>query len=225
MKTLVTEIQKRVKNLSNGPAMESMRKLGINYETMHGLSLHEIKAIASDYLNNHELALELWRWDDRELKIMATMIADPNKMTPIELNAWAGDLKNSELAEQLAINLAFRTSKIELIISSWISFDNEFAKKSALVLLAWSAQRSTQMSETFFIQQLPFLINLVNEDLQLAKGISFAFRAIGKRNLTLNSAAIESLKKLKENSSYNAQFIVEEALWELELDIIQERLK
>lgn len=225
MKPLLNEIRKRVDLSSNGPAMDSMRKLGINYKTMHGLTLAEVRNIADDYLNQHDLAVELWRHDDREYKILATMVADPKKISLSELKNWTEDLKDSELAEQLAINLAFRSPLAEALIPQLFLSKNGFAKKSGLVLLAWAAQRSTIISEPFFKQQLPILITLVTEDLQLAKGISFAFRAIGKRSLELNTEAIIALKQLKENPSYNAQFIVEEALWELELDVIQERLK
>lgn len=225
MKMLISEIQKRITNLSNGPAMESMRKLGINYKTMHGLTLVEIKSIANDYLNNHELAIELWKCDDRELKLLATLVADPKKISLSELKNWAEDLKNSELAEQLAINLAFRTSFAEALIPQLFLSKNAYAKKSALVLLAWAAQRSTNISEKFLKEQLVLLPIYIDEDLQLSKGISFAFRAIGKRNLALNTLAILVLNQLKENQSYNAKLIVDESLWELELDVIQDRLK
>ena len=225
MKELLSEIRRKIKARDNGPAMDTMRKLGIRYKTIHGLSIEEIKHIASLYLNNHELALELWKWDHREFKILATFVEDPKTVSVKQLVKWSSEIGNVELAEQLSINLSFNTGKAEKIVPLTILIDNNYARKAACVLLAWSAQRSTNIANTFFTQELNKLPNLINDSLQLAKGISFAIRAIGKRNLFLNKHAIAMLISLKKNDSYNAKIIVEDALWELESDIIQKRLK
>ena len=225
MKEILSEIRRKVKARDNGPAMDSMRKLGIEYKTIHGLSIEEIKKIASVYQYNHELAIELWKWDHREFKILATLIENPKTVDLQQLKTWASELKNSELAEQLAINLAFRTDKIEEIIPLWLNIDNPFAQKSSCILLAWTAQRSTKLSDNFFSQELDRLPYLIDEHVQLAKGISFAIRAIGKRNLFLNKYAITILKTIEQIDLYTAKLIVGDALWELESDIIQERLR
>lgn len=224
MKELLSEIRRKVKARDNGPAMDSMRKLGIDYKTIHGLSIEEVKNIASLYQYNHELAVELWKWDHREFKILATFIEDPKTVSVEQLVKWSSEVGNSELAEQLSINLSFNAGKAEQIVPLTLLIDNDYARKAACVLLAWTAQRSSNITDSFFAQELNKLPYLINESLQLSKGISFAIRAIGKRNLFLNKRAIAILNTLKENDSYNAKLIGEDALWELESDIIQERL-
>ncbi len=225
MKELLSEIRRKVKARDNGPAMDSMRKLGIDYKTIHGLSIEEVKNIASLYQYNHELALELWKWDHREFKILATFIEDPKTVSVEQIIKWTSEIKNSELGEQMAINLAFNTGKAEQIVPLSFLIENDFSRKAACVLLAWTAQRSSNIADSFFTQELRKLPNLINESLQLSKGISFAIRAIGKRNKFLNQKAISLLKNLEKQESYNVKIIVEDALWELESDIIQERLK
>ena len=224
MKDLLTEIRRKVRARDNGPAVDTMRKLGIAHKTIHGLSIAEIKNIASVYQYNNDLATELWSWDNREFKILATFIADPKTIALELLESWAKDLKDSELAEQLAINLAFNTNKADVIVPLWLKSENPFTKKAAVVLLAWSAQRSSNINELFFIKQLENLTNFIDDNIQLTKGISFAFRAIGKRNIKLNKLVIGEVKQLKDNSSAAAKYIVEDVLWELESDIIKERL-
>ena len=224
MKELLSEIRRKVKARDNGPAMDTMRKLGIDYKTIHGLSIEEIKNIASLYQYNHELALELWKWDHREFKILATLIEDSKIVGVEQIIQWSSELKNSELAEQLAINLSFNTGKVEQIVPLSFLIEDEFARKSACVLLAWTAQRSANIPDSFFAQQLGNLPKYINESLQLSKGISFAIRAIGKRNRFLNQRAISLLKELEQHEDYNSKLIVADALWELESDIIQERL-
>jgi 3-methyladenine DNA glycosylase AlkD len=224
MKEILSEIRRKVKARDNGPAMDSMRNLGINYKTIHGLSIEEIKNIAINYQYNHELALELWKWDHREFKILATLIENPKTVSVEQIILWAKELENSELAEQLSINLAFNTGKTEQIIPLMFLIDKDFSRKSACVLLAWTAQRSANIPDSFFAQQLKQLPQYINESLQLSKGISFAIRAIGKRNLFLNKRAISLLKQLDAENSYYSKLIVADALWELESDIIQKRL-
>lgn len=225
MKELLSEIRRRVKARENGPAVDSMRKLGINYKTIHGVSIEELKKIAEDYQFNHNLAVELWKWDHREFKLLATLIEDPKTVKVEQIIDWSKAINNSELAEQLAINLSFNTGKAEQITPLSFLIDNEFAQKSACILLAWTAQRSSNVPDSFFTRELNQLPSLINDSLQLTKGISFAIRAIGKRNLFLNQKAIALLKELENREDYNSKLIVSDALWELESDIIQERLK
>ncbi len=224
MKEQLSEIRRKLRARDNGPAMDSMRKLGIEYKTIHGLSIEEIKNIAEKYQPNHNLALELWNWDHREFKILATLIENPKTVSVEQIIKWSSELKNSELAEQLAINLSFNTGKAEQIVPLSFLIGNDFSRKSACVLLAWTAQRSTNIPDSFFNQELNKLSSIINDNLQLSKGISFAIRAIGKRNLFLNNRAIAFLKNIEKQESYNSKLIVAEALWELESDIIQKRL-
>ena len=224
MKALVSEIRRKVKTRDNGPAVDTMRKLGISHKTIHGLSIAEIKNISEPYQYNNDLALELWSWDNREFKILASFIADPKSVSMEQLESWAADLKDSELAEQLAINLAFKTNKADVIVPLWLKSENLFTQKAALVLLAWTAQRGANVNELFLSKQVKDLKDLVNNNLQLTKGISFAYRAIGKRNKALNKLVIQEVNTLKSDDSNSAKYIVEDVLWELESDIIQDRL-
>ena len=225
MKETISEIRRKIRTRDNGPAVDTMRKLGINYKTIHGLSIAEIKGIAQAYQFNHNLALELWKWDHREFKILATFVEDPKTVSLEQMAEWGQSLNNSELAEQLVINLAFLTGKADIIIPTWFESTNQFTKKAAAVLLAWAAQRATNISDAFYTNQLKKLSTVIDDNLQLSKGISFAYRAIGKRNIFLNTKAIEELKRLKKEGSTNSNYIVEDALWELESDIIKDKLK
>ena len=76
MKELVSEIRRKIKMGDNGPAVDTMRNLGIKHKTIHGLSIAEIKNIAEAYQYNNTLAIELWSWDHREFKIAASFIAE-----------------------------------------------------------------------------------------------------------------------------------------------------
>ena len=226
MKEYLSEIRKKIRTKENGPAVDSMKAHGIIYRTNHGLSIAEIKSIAENYTPNHKLALELWTWDHREFKILATFIEDPKVLTVAQFLSWAEEFHNAELAEQAAINLAFRSPIYKEIINQTLIHKNIWAIKSGLVLLAWTAQRNNIVEDVFLEDKLKRMPYLIQDSMSIAQGISFAIRAIGKKNIYLNKKAIDLLQDIKKNNnSYHARYIVDEALWELESDIIQERLQ
>lgn len=225
MKELLSEIRRKIRARDNGPAVDVLRQMGLKYKVIHGLSIAEIKAIAVHYQYNNELAKELWQWDHREFKILATFILDPKSCDFDDLVSWGESLDNAELAEQLSINLAFYTPIADRIIFEWMNIDNIYTQKASVVLLAWQAQKKPNMPDTYFIRHLESLPKLVKDNFPLAKGVSFAIRAIGKRNQFLNQKAISFLKEIEKLDTYGAKVIVEEALWELESDIVQERIK
>ncbi|MBN2669668.1 MAG: DNA alkylation repair protein [Bacteroidales bacterium] len=224
MKALLSEIRKKIRTRDNGPAVDSMKRLGIEYKTNHGLSIAEIKAIANQYLNHHELALELWEWDHREFKILATFIDDPQKTSIDQLNYWIKDVSNNELAEQLAINLVFRLPNAFQIVQDWLKNGSLYAKKTALTSLAWLAQRKPDLSDATLFQTIKLAFSVEKSEITIIKSLSFALRAVGKRNEYLNRKTIEIIKAIPDGD-YGAKYIKEECLWELESDIIQERLK
>ena len=226
MNEYLSEIRKKIRTRESGPAVDSMKAHGIIYRTNHGLSIAEIKSIAEKYIPNHDLATELWKWDYREFKILATFIEDSKLLTVTQFLSLADDFHNAELAEQAAINLAFHSSLYQEIINQLLAHKNIWAVKSGLVLLAWIAQRKTSVPSKFLLDNLGRLKALIQDNMSIAHGISFAIRAMGKRNVELNKKAIDLLNEIKqENNSYAARYIVEEALWELESDIVQDRLK
>lgn len=226
MKEILSEIRKQIRTRENGPAVDSMKAHGIVYRTNHGLSIAEIKSIAGKYKKNHELAIELWGWDHREFRILATMIDDPEKVLLEQMAVWSRNFTNAEIAEQCAINLAYYSPLHKDIIKQWLNDENPWAIKAGLVLLAWTAQRNPSVDLDFLEQQLYLLPRFIQpEQMSVVAGVSFALRAIGKRNKSLNKQAIAILNLLKNKEDYATRFVVEEALWELESDIIQERLK
>ncbi len=57
------------------------------------------------------------------------------------------------------------------------------------------------------------------------KAVSWALRNIGKRNLTLNAAAIESARRIQSQGLRSARWIAADALRELTSEAVQTRLK
>ena len=57
------------------------------------------------------------------------------------------------------------------------------------------------------------------------KAVNWALRNIGKRNISLNKAAINTAKEIQRLDSRTARWIASDAIRELESDAIQNRLR
>ena len=77
-----------------------MAKFGITPEQTYGVKIPYLRAIAKEYRKNHELALALWKINNRESRILATMIDDPKQLSEDQMEAWAMEFDYWEICGQ-----------------------------------------------------------------------------------------------------------------------------
>ena len=87
-KQKLKEIKQRFRLVMNGPASQSMREKGLNYKVNWGVPLPELRRMAKDYGHNYALAIELWKEDIRECKVLATLIMPPERMSEDLVDVW-----------------------------------------------------------------------------------------------------------------------------------------
>ena len=75
-------IKQSFRLLMNGPGSQSMRDKGLGYKLNWGVPFYELKKMAEEYGKDYDLAIELWKEDIRECKILATLIMPADKMLP-----------------------------------------------------------------------------------------------------------------------------------------------
>ncbi len=90
-------------------------------------------------MGDHELALELFREEIRECKLLATMIDDPELITGEQLDEWANDFTNPEIVEQVCGNLFWRTGYALSRSIEWCLDDDELFQKAGLLIIARKA--------------------------------------------------------------------------------------
>ena len=74
------QIKQRFRLMMNGMASQSMREKGLGYSINWGISLPALKTLAEEYGKDYDLAIELWKENIRECKILATLIMPPADM-------------------------------------------------------------------------------------------------------------------------------------------------
>ncbi len=136
---LVNEIQRKLRLRMNGETAAKIRKDSPGKNKTLGASIIHLRELAGQYTPDQTVANALWRKNWRETKILATILAEPAKMSKVQLGIWLDECDTVELAEQLAYNLLVNwplTDIIEItdhrIIWQTITLTNVIARKAVL---------------------------------------------------------------------------------------------
>ena len=88
------------------------------------------------FLTRLHLAIELWKEDIRECKILATLIMPADKMLAEITDIWMEQVQSQEMAEMLAFNLLQHVEYAPVIAYQWIASDKPLYEIAGFQLLA-----------------------------------------------------------------------------------------
>src|SRR6266581_3336436 len=107
----------------------------------------------------------------------------------------------------------------------WSTRREEYVKRAGFVLMAELAVHDKNAPDRTFLEFLPLIIKESSDDRNFVKkAVNWALRQIGKRNMTLNKAAIQAAKTIQTQDSACAKWIAADALRELTSPQVQKRL-
>ena len=117
----VKEIKQSFRLLMNGEASRYMRENGLGYHLNWGIAFTDLKHMAEQYGKDEHLAIELWKENIRECKILATLIMPAEKMTPQLADLWLEQTETLEIAQMLAFNLFRHLDFIPVLAFEWMA--------------------------------------------------------------------------------------------------------
>lgn len=120
----------------DGTASRSMREKGLDYKINWGVSIPDLRQMATQYGKDYALAIALWKEDIRECKILATMIMPPEEMLPEIVELWMEQTPSQEIAEMAAFNLYQHLDYAPVMAFQWIAGDNEMEQICGYNLLS-----------------------------------------------------------------------------------------
>ena len=107
---MIEEILKILTTYGEDRNVEGMRKFGITSSAkILGVTKPKLRELAKKIGKRHELALELWDTNIHEARILASMVAEPEKVDEELMECWVRDFDNWELCDQCVMNLFWRT--------------------------------------------------------------------------------------------------------------------
>ena len=138
-----TDIQDTLKQIKrsfhtrmNGVASQSMRQKGLDYKVNWGVALPHLREMAAEYQPSYSLAVELWKENIRECKILATMLMPPAEMPEQLVELWMEQTKSQEIAEMAVFNLYQHLDYAPQMAFRWIASDDSIRQLSGCQLLA-----------------------------------------------------------------------------------------
>lgn len=220
------EVLEKLKAKARPEQLEGMARYGMSVEKRLGVAVPEMRKIAKDAGKDHALAQALWQTGIDEARIMASMVDLPEQVSEDQMEAWVSDFNSWDVCDQVCMNLFEKTSLAWKKIKDWSKREEEFVKRAAFALIACLAWHDKTASDDIFVQAFPIIqAGATDERGMVKKAVSWALRNIGKRNLTLNQAAIDAAERIGKSDSKSARWIAADALRELKSEAVQSRLQ
>lgn len=130
------QIKRSFHTRMNGVASQSMRQKGLDYKVNWGVALPHLREMAAEYQPSYSLAVELWKENIRECKILATMLMPPAEMPEQLVELWIEQTKSQEIAEMAVFNLYQHLDYAPQMAFRWIASDDSIRQLSGYQLLA-----------------------------------------------------------------------------------------
>lgn len=137
--------------------------------------------MAEEYGKDYDLAIELWKEDIRECKILATLIMPADKMLPEITDLWMEQVQSQEMAEMLAFNLLQHVDYAPVIAYQWIASDKplyEIAGFQLLARLLPMGKSLTSVASTNSWIRLPLHCRVTTWELNMLPLMRFSVSAI-----------------------------------------------
>ncbi|MCU7550362.1 DNA alkylation repair protein [Chitinophagaceae bacterium LB-8] len=221
----VQEILQTLQQHSNFVNIQGMSRYGINTEKAFGIKIPILRQLAKSIGKNHPLALELWKSEFHEARLLAIFIADPKQVDETLMEQWVLDFNSWDICDQCCSNLFERTPFAFQKALEWVDRNEEFVKRAGFVLIAVLAVHRKKLNDQEF---LPFFscIEEKSDDERnfVKKAVNWALRQLGKRSSLLRDRAIEVCERLKVRDSKSARWIATDALRELKSEKKQKKI-
>ena len=194
------KIKRSFRLLMSGPTSQSMTQKGLGYKINWGVPFIELKKMALEYGKDYELAIELWKEDIRECKILATLIMPAEKLLPEITDIWMEQVKSQEMAEMLAFNLLQYVDYAPAIAYEWIATDKtlyEIAGFQLLARLFANGQEANERGINEFLDQATVALQGDNMGIKhAAANCVLRFADLGEEYEKIARAALKGIFEL-----------------------------
>ena len=178
-------------------------------EGLYGVSYAELGKMTKSIGTDHDLALGLWDTGVHDARVLATFIADPDKLTAKGLDAWAKDLDNYILTSAFAkmvVNSKLARRKFDIWKnrkSEWIAAgawdvlsglcELEYSNISEEDLATNTITPSKTMPDDFCLQQIDFITQEIHSQPNRVRySMNQALISLGARNEVTHEKALQA---------------------------------
>ena len=212
----VSEIINYLKKNSSPKDREGMARFGIDVKYALGVKIPVLRNLAKKLGKNHQLALDLWKTKIHEVRILASMIDEIDKVSEKQMQQWVKCFNSWDLCDQVCMNLFDKTKFAWKKAMQWPKRKEEFVRRAGFSMMACLAWHDKKAKDEDFLQFFPVIKNYSFDKRNFVKkAVNWALRQIGKRNNNLKKHAIKAAEEILKIDSMSARWIAGDALREL----------
>jgi 3-methyladenine DNA glycosylase AlkD len=205
---------------------DGMARYGIVAKKVYGVSMGTMKTLARELGKSHALSEALWKTGWYEARMLASMVGEPAKVTPTQMERWAKSFDNWAVCDTATFVLWDRSPHAWTKVNEWSKRDEEFVKRAAFAMLASLTVHDKDAPDANYLKGLKLIEREAWDDRNFVKkAVNWALRSIGKRNPALNKAAIAVAKRLAASKDAAPRWIGKDALREITSPAVKRRLE
>ena len=194
-----------------------MARYGIVSPRVFGVSMAALRPLAARLgRRRQDLADALWTTGWLEARMLAGLVADPARLGPGAMNAWARDFDNWAIVDGTCLHVFCRSPHAWGRVAVWRQARGEYQRRAAFALLACLAVHDRRAPDTRFREALSWVAaGAADERPYVRKAVNWALRQIGKRSPALRRDAMASARRIAALDTPGARWIAADALAEL----------
>ena len=214
-----------LKKHSSKAVRDGMSRYAIPNQHALGVRMGDIQKLGRQLGRDHALALALWKTGVYEARMLCAYVDEAELVTAAQMDAWARDFDNWAICDTLCFALWVHTPHAFPSIRKWARRREEYVRRAAFALLASVALKDKEARDAQFLRCLRLIEKAaVDERNFVKKGVSWALRGIGDRNLVLHAAAMALAGKLAQAPDAAARWTGKDALRQLGSAAVRKRV-
>ncbi|MCC9603975.1 DNA alkylation repair protein [Stieleria sp. JC731] len=197
-----SDVLKLLKENTNERGIEHWKKRGQKDSGLKsfGIGLTVLRKLAKQIGRDHELALQLWKSDVYDAKIVGLLIDEPKKVSRQQAEQQVEDLKGGYLTHVFAscdATLAKTPIAFDLACD-WMESEDPLRRQCAYGLIYELSKKNPKgMDDEFLISLIKRIQDTIHDEpMWVRESMNAALMGIGKRNKKLNQAALRAAKAI-----------------------------
>lgn len=221
-----SEVIATLKGMASKSVRDGMKRYAIPSDHALGISVGALRALGKKLGRHHALALELWASGIYEARMLAAFVGEAEQLTSAQMDRMCREFDNWAICDTLAFALFDRSPHAFGRVKAWSTRKPEFEKRAAFALLASLALHDKASSNEAFLKTLPLIERAANDPRNFVKkGVSWALRSVGARNLELHQVCVTLADKLAASEDATERWVGKDALRDLTRPTVQKKLK
>ena len=223
-RSTAAEVLAYLRSVGSEENRQGMLRYGIKIDRALGISHGVQRQIAKKIKRNHERAFELWASGIMEAQFIASVTADPKRFTAQNARDWAASFDSWDIVDGVSDLFADCDAWRDLI-DEFAADEREFVRRTAFAMMAWSVVHRKKEPEATYLSFMPIIERHATDGRNFVKkAVSWALRSIGKRSVSLNTAAVATAQKLADSADKTSRWIGKGALRELSDPKLRDKL-